>query len=132
MITVRKAADRGHARLDWLNSHHTFSFEDYHDPRHMGVANLRVINDDTVAPGGGFAMHGHRDMEIISCVLQGTLEHKDSMGNGSVIEPYDAVRQAADPDEALMSFLQTTYAAAAEAGGWPRASLEREPLPPKG
>ena len=95
MISVRRADDRGVAKRGWLDSRHTFSFGDYHDPDHMGFGTLRVINEDEIQPGQGFATHGHQNMEIVTYILDGALEHKDSMGNGAVLRPGEVQRMSA-------------------------------------
>jgi redox-sensitive bicupin YhaK (pirin superfamily) len=95
MMTLRRADDRGHADHGWLQSHHSFSFAEYQDPAHVSFGPLRVINDDIIAPGAGFGMHGHRDMEIVTYVLDGVIAHKDSLGNGATVRPGEVQRMTA-------------------------------------
>src|SRR4051812_34340796 len=95
MITITRAGERGHFEFGWLDTFHTFSFGDYYDPAHMGFRDLRVINEDRVQPGEGFPTHGHRDMEIVTWIVEGSLQHKDSIGTGSVIRPGEVQRMTA-------------------------------------
>jgi redox-sensitive bicupin YhaK (pirin superfamily) len=139
MLTLRRAADRGHFDHGWLDTYHTFSFADYQDPAHMGFRALRVMNEDRVAPGMGFGMHGHRDMEIVTIVLSGALEHRDSLGNGEVLRPGEFQRMTAgsgirhsefNPSETEAVHLYQIWLTPREAGLPP--SYEQKPFGPAG
>lgn len=137
MMTVRRAGERGRTRTDWLDSRHTFSFGAYHDPRHDGFLTLRVINDDLIAAGAGFGSHPHRDMEIVTYVLAGAIEHRDSLGNGSVIRPGEIQRMTAGSGIRHSEFNASASEPAhllqiwilPERAGLP-PSYEQRPLPP--
>ena len=129
MYQLRRSADRGHANHGWLDSYHTFSFADYYDPQQMGFRGLRVINEDRIAPGKGFGMHGHRDMEIVTLVLAGTLEHRDSMGHGEQLRPGELQHMSAgtgirhsefNPDEHEVVHLYQIWLLPQRAGLAPR------------
>jgi len=135
-LTHRPADARGLTDLDWLDSRHTFSFGDYHDPAHMGFRALRVLNDDVIEPGQGFGTHGHRDAEILTYVIEGRLQHKDSMGNGSVIEPGclqymsagDGVRHSEfNPDRSARVHLLQIWILPDQSGGVPRYAEKKLP-----